>query len=88
MIAGCKVPLRCIRCGRRFDLWLSWGIFVRRDGGREGEGYLSLKAQNCWFITCQTISSDAIVLWWWLEAVENNGERVDLSFQSCWEVAE
>lgn len=26
----------------------------------EKEAYFSLKAQNCWLITCQTISSEAI----------------------------
>lgn len=33
------------------------------DSGVWGEGraYLILKAQNCWLMICQTISSDAIV---------------------------
>jgi hypothetical protein len=32
-----------------------------------GETYFSLKEQNCWLITCQTISSDAIAAVGWEE---------------------
>lgn len=36
------------------------GLDWRAEAGR-GFSYFSLKAQNCWLMICQTISSDAIV---------------------------
>ena len=36
-------------------------VSVEVQGGYSGM-YLSLKEQNCWFMTCQTISSDDIVI--------------------------
>lgn len=34
---------------------------MKRGGAQRDIAYFNLKEQNCWLITCQTISSDAMV---------------------------
>lgn len=73
MTGDCRDRWHCIHFGRNSGLWLSYkrNATVRTDcahipaplrvvhvGASFPGTYLSLYEQNCWFITCHTISSD------------------------------